>query len=471
MHPLWRRRLAVGAVGATALAVPLGLTIPGNAATVKVVSVNSVSTLQRALDAAQPGDRVELADGSYTTSGPIRLTKSGTATAPVTVAAAHVGKAEIKGKDGFSFDASYVSVEGFRFTHQDGIVIPTTVHNVRFTRNLVQISKGSTVNWLDTAADNVEIDHNTFQHKSTLGNFIEVTGPGDHDMAKNTWIHHNYFLDHSFRGSNGGESIRIGVSQRQHGSAHGLIEYNLFEKCNGDAEVVSVKSSDDVVRYNTLLNSKGSIVLRHGNRNLVDGNLMLGGSSGIRFYGNDHTIVNNVVQNSTGQAIEVGGGEIRDDTRSTTAHEAADRVLVAFNTLVNDRAPAVLVGTSKKFAPSEITFADDLVVGSGGSAVNVRQGSGLHWLGDIVWGVKVGNAPAAGFKTVNPNLVQDAGGLWRLRAGSPAIDAAQGSYPQVTTDFDTQARTGAKDVGADEYVAGGPTRAPLKPTDVGPNAP
>jgi hypothetical protein len=471
MHPLWRRRIAVGAVGATALAVSLTLAVPGIAATTRAVSVNSMSTLQKALDAAQPGDRIELADGSYSAGNPIRITRSGTATAPVTVAAAHVGKAEIKGSSGFEFDASFVVVEGFKLTHGDGLVIPTTVHNVRLTRNLVQISRGSTVNWLDTAADNVEIDHNTFQHKSTLGNFIEVTGPGDHDMAKNTWIHHNYFLDHSFRGSNGGESIRVGVSQRQHGSARALVEWNLFEKCNGDAETISVKSSDDIVRDNTLLNSKGSIVLRHGNRNLVDGNLMLGGSSGIRFYGNDHTIVNNVVQNTTGQAIEVGGGEIRDDTKSTTAHEAADRVLVAFNTLVNDRSPAVLVGSSKKFAPSEITFADDLVVGRSGNAVNVRQGSGLHWLGNIVWGVKVGNAPAAGFKTVNPNVVQDAGGLWRLRAGSPAIDAAQGSYPQVTTDFDAQARTGAKDVGADEFAAGGPVRAPLTPANVGPNAP
>jgi poly(beta-D-mannuronate) lyase len=351
------------------------------------------------------------------------------------------------------------------------MTIPTTVHNVRFSRNLMQVSQGSTQYWLIVSGDDVEIDHNTFQHKSTIGNFIEVTGPGDHDMAKRTWIHHNYFLDHSFTGSNGGEAIRVGLSGRQHGSAHALVEYNLFEKCNGDAEVISVKSSDDVIRYNTLLGSTGSIVLRHGNHNLVDGNLMVGGRSGIRFYGNDHTIINNVVQNSAGQAIEVGGGEIRDDTKSTTAHEAADRVLVAFNTLVNDRAPAILVGTSKKFAPSEITFANDLVVGSSGNAVNLRQGSSLHWQGNIIWGVKVGNAPSSGFKTVNPNLVQDSGGLWRLRAGSPAIDAAAGSYAVVTTDVDATARGTAKDVGADEYAESGATHHPLTLADVGPTAP
>src|SRR5206468_12735705 len=110
-----------------------------------------------------------------------------------------------------------------------------------------------------------------------------------------------------------------GVSQRQHGSARALVEFNLFERCNGDSETISIKSSDDVIRYNTLRNSNGSIVLRHGNRNRVEGNVMLGGRSGIRFYGNDHVVVNNLVQNSAGQAIDVGGGEIRDDTRSTTA--------------------------------------------------------------------------------------------------------------------------------------------------------
>jgi hypothetical protein len=72
---------------------------------------------------------------------------------------------------------------------------------------------------------------------------------------------------------------------------------------------------------------------------------------------------------------------------------------------------------------------------------------------------------------MDPALVTDAGGLYRLGGASPAIDTAAGSYPQVTRDMDLQARTGTKDVGADEFAAAaGPLRSPLTTVDVGPAA-
>ncbi len=150
---------------------------------------------------------------------------------------------------------------------------------------------GSVQCWLTVAGDDAQIDHNTFQHKSTIGNFIEVVGPGGSGMAQRTWIHHNYFLDQSYSGGNGGESIRVGLSGRQHSSAYAIVEDNLFEACNGDLEVISVKSSDDTIRYNTLRNSKGTITLRHGWRNVVEGNFLLGNATGIRMFGNYHRVV------------------------------------------------------------------------------------------------------------------------------------------------------------------------------------
>jgi hypothetical protein len=219
-----------------------------------------------------------------------------------------------------------------------------------------------------------------------------------------------------------------------------------------------------------LRNSRGSIVLRHGNRNRVEGNIELGGTAGIRFYGNDHVIVNNVVQNSGGQAIEVGGGEIKDDTDSTTAHEASDRVLVAFNTLVNNRAAPIKVGSDKPFPPDRITFANNIVVGPSGSAATVSQGTNLAWSGNIISGVSRGAIPSGGATSVNPRLATDAGGVYRLTSGSPAIDASAGSYPQIGLDLDLQARSGRFDVGADEYRSGS-VRLPLTTANVGPNAP
>ncbi len=360
----------------------------------------------------------------------------------------------------------------FKLTGSQGLSIPVGATHVQVTRNLFQMA-GSVQYWLTVGGDDAQIDHNTFQHKSTIGNFIEVVGPGSSGMAQRTWIHHNYFYDHSYGGSNGGESIRFGLSGRQHSSAHGIIENNLFNKANGDSEAISVKSSDDIVRYNTIINSRGTISLRHGWGSLVEGNIILGGSSGIRFFGNNHTVINNVVSGSTGQALEVGGGEVRDDTTSGTDHEAADHCVVAFNTFVNDRSSPIRVGDGgKKYQPSDFTLADNIVQGTSGSAVQLVSGSsGLHWQGNLLYGVSGGGMPSSGYKTANPKLTQDASGLYRLSSGSPAIDAATGTYSQVTLDMDGQTRTGTKDIGADEYGAAGPLREPLTTANVGPSAP
>jgi parallel beta-helix repeat protein len=451
--------------GVTAAAV-----LPSAAAAApRVTTVSSISQLQSAADTAQPGDRIELVDGTYTTSGSITLRRSGTSGSPVTIAAQNVGGAEIRGTNGFSFaDADHVVVEGFRLRHNSNVSIPAGSHHVRFTRNVVQL--GGSGNWVTVTGNDVEIDHNTFQNKSTEGVFLQTSGPGDSAMAQRTRINHNYFRDHTFSGANGGESIRHGYSYRQLSSANAVIEYNLFERANGDSEAISVKSSDNTIRYNTIRDSRGSIVLRHGNRNLVEGNLMLGNTAGLRFYDNDHVLINNVIQGGTGQII-AGSGDVADDTTGSTAHARPDRVLVAFNTVAGNRTNLVQVGQgTDRLGPNECTFANNIVVGGGsGALLDIDEGTGLRWQGNIVWAGTGGNAPSSGYRSVNPALTTDAGGLRRLSSGSPAIDTAAGSYAQASRDMDLQARSGAKDVGADEYATG-TQRRPLTAADVGPNS-
>jgi poly(beta-D-mannuronate) lyase len=467
MDPKWRRRAIIAAVATAAVGVPVALAWPSLAATTapRVLSASSVATLSSAVAQARPGDRVMVADGVYAT--PVKIANSGTAAAPITIAAQNAGKATITSANGFQLaGAKHVVIAGFTFADQGGLDVPVTAAAVRVTRNTFGSNKSGA--YLSVSADDTEVDHNTFQNKRTAGVYLQVNGPGAHGMAQRVHVHHNYFFNHQFKGANGGESIRFGLSGRQHGSAHGLIEYNLFEKADGDSEAISVKSSDNVVRYNTLINTRGTISLRHGWNTLVEGNFVIGGRSGIRFFGNNHTIINNVVQDTDGQPLEVGGGEIRDDTRSTTAHEAADHCIVAFNTLQKASGNVVVYG-HKPVPASDIMLADNIVLGTGGRLVDTFRATRLSFEGNIASGGT--GLPSTGFRTVNPQLTRGPGNLLRLSAGSPAINAAVGSYPQVTLDMDGVARTGAKDVGADEFSAGGTLRRPLTTADVGPKAP
>jgi Chondroitinase B/Carbohydrate binding module (family 35) len=444
---------------------------PSDVTPLRVITVSSISALQSAADAAAPGDRIELTDGTYTTTGSIHIRRSGTSGAPVTITAQHTGGAQIGGSSGFTFDGGvdFVVLQGFRFTHSAGISVPVGSDHIRFARNVVQLSGGT--NWVSVSGDDAEVDHNTFQNKSTQGVFLQINGPGDHGMAQRTFIHHNYFHNHTFSGTNGGESIRLGLSSRQLASAHATVENNLFEHADGDSEAISVKSSDNIIRLNTLRNTRGSIVLRHGNRNLVDGNLMLGGTAGLRFYENDHVLINNLIQGGTGQII-AGSGDIADDTANGTEHARVDRALVAFNTVVANRTALLQVGQgTDRLGPNQCTFANNIFVGGGsGGLIDIDEQTGSTWQGNIVFAGTGGNAPSSGFRIVNPMLVTDSGGLNRLSSGSPAINAAAGTFPQASRDFDLQTRSGAKDVGADEFVAGSAPRRPLTTADVGPNA-
>jgi hypothetical protein len=306
------------------------------------------------------------------------------------------------------------------------------------------------------------VDRNVFQNRTSQGVFLQILGPSG-AMAKRVHVHHNYFFNHQFTGSNGGESIRLGLSDRQSYTANALIENNLFEKADGDSEAISVKSSDNVVRYNTIRASLGYIVLRHGNRSVVEGNLLFG--SGIRFHGNDHKIVNNYVANSGDRAIVFGSGDEADSGPASKLHDRPDRVTVAYNTVLGSK--SVIDGDGGDFKPKDCVVADNIVKGTGGTSVTLPSGSTVKYEGNITFGGTAG-IPS---RSVDPKLVKDAAGLYRLSSGSPAIDAGVGSYPSAAKDFDLQARTGAFDVGADEYFASGATRAPLTKADVGPAAP
>jgi hypothetical protein len=438
------------------------ITIPAPA-TAATTRVTSVSALQAALDAAKPGDHIELADGSYTAGSAITIRRSGTSSAPITVTAANVGKAEIRGSTGFSFASGVnnVILAGFNLRHGGSLSVPATGHHIRLTRNTLQFT--SSGNWLTINGNDVEVDHNTFQNRSTEGVFLQIAGP-DSNVAKRTWIHHNYFYNHTFGGDNGGESIRLGYSHKQSYSANAIVEYNLFEKANGDSEAISVKSSDNVVRYNTIRDSRGYIVLRHGNRTTVDGNLIFG-ASGIRFHGNDHKIINNYVASTTGRAIVFGSGSEADSPPTSTGHDRPDRVTVAFNTVLGTS--DVIDSDGGDFKPKDCVLADNIIVGTSGKLVTMTSGATVRYEGNIAWGASSG-IPSGGYRSVDPKLVKDAEGLSRLSGGSPAIDTSAGNYPYVTTDFDLQARSGKLDVGADEL---GGTRHPLTKADVGPTGP
>src|SRR4051794_28011865 len=147
-----RRRWALlGALAIVTAGTPVVLAWPSLAAVGPASSqvVSSISALQSALNGAAPGDVIELADGSYSTSSVISIGKSGTTAAPVTVRAQHVGGAQISGSGGFSIGSSVSNVilSGFRLTGSRGLSVPVGAAHIQITRNVFQMA-GSVQYWL-----------------------------------------------------------------------------------------------------------------------------------------------------------------------------------------------------------------------------------------------------------------------------------------------------------------------------------
>jgi hypothetical protein len=441
--------------------------------------VNSLAALAAHLDRANPGDEIVLADGVYATTSSIAVRRAGTATNRIIIRSETIGGVEITGSHGFQISprAAHVTIQGFNFTHRSGgAAIPFGANFIRFTRNIFQcIGAG---HFLLVAGDDAEIDHNEFRDKSTVGNMIDVRG-AEGQVARRVWIHHNYFHDFTSAGANGAETIRFGLSGLSLSTGNGLIEHNLFVRCNGENEMISNKSSGNMYRYNTVLDSR-EVSQRHGNDCFYYGNFIRN-SGGIRVYGDRHKIFSNYLEgNSIGVNLGNGGGDVYAGAL-LTAHDRPDDNVVAFNTFINNRTHYQMGARSGGLGSSNTVVANNLFYG-GGVAVAVSRGQPYTgtWLNNILWQTRdVGNLPATGFQTIDPLLTPDADGIHRLQSGSPAHNAGRGAHDAygnwlrfefVSVDQDGQSRDAAPDIGADE-ISRAPIRARMLTTnDVGPFA-
>jgi len=435
------------------------------------ITVSSVAALQNAINEAKPGDVVLLKSGIYTTTTDILINNAGTKLQPITIAAANAGGAEITGTGGFSLvsPAAYIVIRGFKFTHAASKARSGAGTSFcEWTQNIFETP--GTGEYLTIAGSDHQVDYNTFQNKDSLGRFIAVRGSGS-QIAERLWIHHNYFKTQKNQGNrNGAEALQFGLSGFSLSSSNSIVEHNLFEDCAGENELISVKASRVTLRYNTLRNCPAQFTLRHGNFSQVYGNYFIN-TPGLRIFGDDHVIYSNHFENCS-LAINVGnGGAEVADGAPLTEHDRPDRVLIAFNTLVNNKTNITQTARTNGLGSTFITIANNIIQGGGPAASIVGPFVNPVWEGNIIFNTNgAGDMPPGSFKIIDPKLASDAAGEFHLQKGSPAIDAAAGNYAAVTTDMDGQPRKMPLDVGADEISGAAITGRILNPADVGVSA-
>lgn len=330
--------------------------------------------LAAVLARAQPGDTIVLGDGTWRDVAVV-LSAAGTAAAPVTVRARTPGRVVFSGESSLVFAAPHVIVDGLRFTagatKRNSVVQFNSDHG-RLTNSAVidynppDVATG--YYWIYFQGNDNRVDHCFFQGKShqqpVIGNHLK-------DSRRNA-VDHCHFADIPYvAGRNGREIFRIwgygGNEELGDDGAFFTIEHNLFERADGEgAEIISLKSNRNVVRFNTIVRTRGGITNRSGNFNTITDNVILcdgaEGAYGMRITGRHHTVARNYIRGGTfGLHLMAGEFIERDLTgryepikREGTplgrvpAYNQARENLVADNVLVDIAGVDFLLGNGYK---------------------------------------------------------------------------------------------------------------------------
>ncbi|MBM4083762.1 MAG: hypothetical protein FJ272_03150, partial [Planctomycetes bacterium] len=410
----------------------------------------------------KPGDTLVVADGIYA-DWQAKITAQGTAEQPVVIRPQTPGGVTFTRNIEISLrSCRFVVFKGFRFEHCG----PRTTVSVQETSDcrvtqchffhcgnprstfghIVEVGMGS---------DRNRVDHCYFTGSKSMSlaqRISAVEGVGTDNR-----FDHNLFRDMYRYWVNGQENIQIGQNSRQPtGDAQPrlLVERNVFDHAWGDSEIISNKSSGNVIRHNLAAHCRRSaFTLRGGNEVSFEGNVMVNNACGLRVMGQRHTIVNNLIldQPEWGILLETG----HKDGQSNVATEGS---LIAHNTIVNCGSGAIgghETDESRPHKPGRNRFENNLLVGRTGTLLDTRHFLDSTVRRNLYWAVGSATTGEKGAEAIvqDPRL-EGSGPSLRPSAHSPAIDRAS-AIETVTRDRWNRPRPNgsAPDIGADEVGA------------------
>ena len=285
----------------------------------KEILVQNLNEYKNAIKNIQPGNKIVLKNGTWK-DVKLEAYGRGTKENPIIIKAETAGEVILTGNSTLKIYGEYIIIEGLWF--KDGNPASKSIvsfrkntqlyaRNCRFSHNTISyynpVDKSVNSHWVDLWGKNNRVDHNNFTGKTNDGTTVVVWLKGEEHIENNHRIDHNFFGKRPELGKNGGETIRIGTSANSMKSSKTIVENNIFKNCDGEIEIISNKSADNIYRGNLFLASKGTLTLRHGNHALVENNVFIGNNikktGGIRVINEGHIIRNNLLMGIKGDGF------------------------------------------------------------------------------------------------------------------------------------------------------------------------
>lgn len=291
----------------------LAFTLAGSVIAAEIPVADAAAFAAAAKNVAA-GDTLVLQDGIWSDAR-LKIHASGTPEKPVTVKAQTPGKVLLTGDSRISIAGEHIVVDGLCFLNPTGeeaielrIDSDELANDCRVTNcavtNELQAAPGKSARFVSIYGTRNRIDHCYIAGKTSEGTTMVVWLAEEAQDQGRHQIDHNHFGPRQKLGKNGGETIRLGDSKTSMLPAACVVEHNLFEKCDGEAECISNKSCGNIYRHNTFKGVSGTLTLRHGNQCVVENNLFDGagakGTGGVRVIGEHHIVTGNYFVNLTG---------------------------------------------------------------------------------------------------------------------------------------------------------------------------
>jgi len=439
---------------------------------------------------AIPGDTLTMTNGVWTDAH-IVFEGNGTEDQPILLRSESPGYVILSGSSNLRIAGDYLIVDGLYFKNgysSSGSVIEfrngsgNLSNYCRLTNTAIENYNPTNASigykWVSLYGSHNRVDHCYFKGKNHIGTtlvvwFERIKDPPAHYHL----IDHNYFAHRPELGENDGETIRIGTSGYSMLDSYTIVEHNYFEYCNGEIEIISNKSCENIYRYNTFFECEGAMTLRHGNRCTVESNFFIGNrkslTGGVRVIGEDHKIINNYFCGLYGSSFKSALPIVNGVPNSPlNRYFQVKRALIAFNTFVDCKYTMIIgagADDERTLPPEDCIIANNLVKTNYQVIRQDAEPINMTWEGNIMQGSSLGIPQPEGITIIDPQLVLAEDSLWRPAEFSPAIGAAMGDYDFVVDDMDGQSRIAIKDVGADQNSDEPILRRPLSPSDVGPD--
>ncbi|WP_036692225.1 chondroitinase-B domain-containing protein [Pedobacter glucosidilyticus] len=384
--------------------------------------VKDANALEDAVKQAKPGDTVFLANQEWKNVA-LTIYGKGTAIKPIVIMPKATKKVIISGQSFLRIAGEHLIIKGLHFKNgysPQREVITFRINNdllanhCRLTESVIedfsQPERFKNDVWVVFWGKRNRVDHCTFIDKLSAGPVIIAELNDERSQENYHSIDANYFKGRQRFGSNGGETIRIGVSRYSLTASRTQIINNYFERCNGEVEIVSIKSGENNISFNTFYECEGSLVLRHGSNNTVEGNLFLGNhkpfTGGVRVINPGHKVFNNVFKDLKGTAFRSALAVMNGVPNSLiNRYYQVKDAQIERNTFIN--CGPVLFGAGKDaertLSPQSVTFSSNLMVNPTGNLIDdTNKDGGISLKNNAV--VNLSKAPLTdGFTLIKVN--------------------------------------------------------------------